>query len=159
QAWILGSVDTLLGYQRWGVYLASQLLVATGFWAVWWLALRIVTPLGALVSVVLLEGVLFLNLMTPNLYPDLIEVPLWALAICAFPRALRRGALVDWAALGLALAAAAYGKYISAVLAAAMIGFMLADPWARRSWRRPGPYLAATLSLLLLLPHLVWAVR
>jgi 4-amino-4-deoxy-L-arabinose transferase-like glycosyltransferase len=159
QAWILGGVNALLGYQRWGVYLASQLLVATGFLAVWSLSRRIVTPAGALVSVVLLEGVLFLNLMTPNLYPDLIEVPLWVLAIWAFHRALRRGTLGAWAVLGLALAAAAYGKYISAVLAAVMIGFMLAEPQARRAWRTPGPYLAAALCLLLLAPHLLWALR
>jgi 4-amino-4-deoxy-L-arabinose transferase-like glycosyltransferase len=159
QAWILGGTDALLGYHRWAVYLASQLLVATGFWAVWRLSLRIVTPAGALVAVVLLEGVLFLNLMTPNLYPDLIEVPLWALAILAFHHALRRGTAGSWLVLGLALAAAAYGKYTSALLAATMAAFMLAEPRARRAWRSPGPYLAAGLCLLLLVPHLVWAVR
>lgn len=159
QAWILGGVDWLLGYQRWAVYLASQLLVAIGFWAVWRLARLIVTPAGALVSVVLLEGVLFLNLMTPNLYPDLIEVPLWALAIWAFHRALRVGTLGRWILLGLALAAAAYGKYTSALLAAVMIAFMLAEPAARRAWRTTGPYVAAALCLVLLVPHLLWAVR
>ncbi|MFO1060701.1 MAG: hypothetical protein U1E53_27480 [Dongiaceae bacterium] len=38
---------------------------------------RIAMPGGALVVVVLLEGVLFLKPMTPSLCPDLIEVPLW----------------------------------------------------------------------------------
>jgi 4-amino-4-deoxy-L-arabinose transferase-like glycosyltransferase len=61
QAWLLGAVDSVSGYQRWAVYLTSQLLIAVAFWAVWKLSRLIVRPLGALVAVVLLEDVLFFN--------------------------------------------------------------------------------------------------
>lgn len=159
QAWLLGAADWLAGYQRWVIYLLSQLLIATGFWAVWRLARLIVSPLGALISVLTLEGVLFFNLMTPNLFPDLIELPFWALATGSFYRALRFRRLHDWVLLGLWLAAAAYAKYVGAVLAAVMIGFILIEPQARRSWRTPGPYVSAGLCLLLLAPHLWWAAQ
>src|SRR5262249_26367816 len=144
---------------RWSVYLLSQLLVAVSLWAVWRLARSIVTPLGALISVLVLEGVLFFNYGTPNLFPGLIELPFWALATWSFFRALpvcrSRGRML----LGLCLAGAAYAKYVGAVLAAVMIGFMLVEPRARRRWRTPGPYLCAGLCLLLLAPHLWWAFR
>jgi 4-amino-4-deoxy-L-arabinose transferase-like glycosyltransferase len=157
QAWILAAVDWLAGYRRWAIFLASQLLVATAFWAVWRLARLVVSPLGALVSVLLLDGVIFFNYNTRNLYPDLIGLPLWTLATLAFYRALRLARLADWAVLGLSLAAAAYGKYTSAILAVVMIGFMLVEPQARRHWRLPGPYLCAGICLLLIAPHLRWA--
>ena len=159
QAWLLGSANWLFDYQRWAVYLLSQLLVAISVWAVWRLGRWIVSPLGALVSVLLLEGVLFFNLVTPNLFPDLIEMPLWALAAWSFYRALRFGLLKDWAILGVLLAATAYGKYVGAVLASVMVGFMLAEPYARRCWRTPGPYLCAGLCVLLLVPHLWWGLQ
>ena len=156
QAWLLGATDWLVGYERWAIYLLSQLLIATGFWAVWRLAGLIVTPLGVLVSVLMLEGVVFFNFMTPNLFPDLIELPFWALATWSLYRALRFGRLLDWVLLSLWLAGAAYAKYVGAVLAMIMIAFMLIEPQARRCWRTAGPYLAAGLCLVLLSPHLWW---
>jgi hypothetical protein len=158
QAWILGGLGELFGNQRWAVYLASQLLITAGFVAVWRLAGLIVTPLGALVSVAMLEGVAFFNLMTPNLFPDLVELPFWALATWSFYRALRFGHRPDWVLLGLWLAGAAYAKYVGAILAVVMIAFMLVEPRARRSWRTAGPYVTAGLCLLLLAPHLWWIV-
>jgi 4-amino-4-deoxy-L-arabinose transferase-like glycosyltransferase len=159
QGWLLGFLDSAFGYQRWVVFLASQALVAICLWAVWRLARLIVTPLGALLSVMLLDGILFFNFASPNLFPDLIELPFWALATWSFYRALRFGRLLDWLLLGLCLAGAAYGKYVSFVLALVMVGFMLLEPQARRVWRTPGPYLCAALCLLLLVPHLWWASR
>lgn len=156
QAWLLGAADWLTDYQRWTVYLLGQLLVASAFCAVWFLARMIVTPLGALVSVLTLEGVLFFDFMTPNVFPDLVVLPFWALATGSFYCALRFRRLRDWALLGVWLAAAAYAKYVAAVLAAVMIGFMLVDPQSRRCWRTAGPYVAAGLCLLLLSPHLWW---
>lgn len=159
QGWLLGFLDGLFGYQRWTVFFASQVLVAICLWAVWRLSRLIVSPLGALLSVMLLDGVLFFNFASPNLFPDLIELPFWALATWSFYRALRFGRRFDWLILGLCLAGAAYGKYVSFVLALVMIGFMAIEPQARRSWRTPGPYLCATLCLLLLTPHLWWALQ
>ena len=133
-------------------------MVAISLVARWRRARLIVTPLGALVAVLVLDGAIFFNFMTPNLYPDLIELPFWALAAWSFYRALRWGRLADWLLLGLWLAGAAYGKYVSALLALTMVGFMLAEPRARRCWRTPGPWLCGALCLALLTPHLWWAI-
>src|SRR5262249_41975996 len=91
QAWFLGLADSLTGSQRCAVYLLSQILVAISLGAVWRLARLIVAPLGALVAVLVLDGVLFFNFLTPNLFPDLIELPFWALSAWSFYRALRWG--------------------------------------------------------------------
>ncbi|MEZ4331932.1 MAG: glycosyltransferase family 39 protein [Myxococcota bacterium] len=159
QAWLIGAVDALSGHRREALFLTSQILVASCLLSVWRLAASIVTPLGALVSVLLLEGVFYLNFGSPNLFPDLIAVPFWAGSIGAFHRALRRQHAVRWAILGLWLAAAAHAKYVSAVLAVVMIAFLIFDPHARRSFRTSGPYLCAGLCLALLVPHLGWAMR
>jgi hypothetical protein len=157
QAWLLESVALVSGRHAWALYLLSQLGVAISFWAVWRLARMVVSPLGALISVLLLEGVVFLNYRTPELNPDVVQLPFWALATLAFYRALRFGRAADWCLLGLWMAVSTYGKYETAVLGLTMVAFMLAEPQARRSWRTAGPYIAACLYVVLLLPHAWWA--
>lgn len=158
QAWIIGATDSLVGYQRWAIYLLSQLLIAVSFFAIWLLARLIVTPIGALISALSLEGIAFFNFMTPNLFPDLIEVPFWALATWSLYRALRYNHRLDWLLLGVWLAGAAYAKYVGAILALVMIGFILIEPQARRCLQKAGPYLTAAVCLFLLSPHLWWVL-
>lgn len=159
QAWLLESAAWLSGWHLWGCFVLSQIIVATSFWAVWRLARCIVSPLGALVSVLLLEGVIWFNFTSPEFNPNVVELPFWALATWFFHRALRHGKNLDWGLVGMWLAIAAYGKYVAAMLAIAMIGFMIVEPRARRSWSTPGPYVCAAVCVALLAPHLWWMVR
>src|SRR5258705_8318291 len=58
QAWFLGLADWLSGYQRWAVYLTSQVLVAISLVALWRLARLIITPLRGLGPGMGLDGTL-----------------------------------------------------------------------------------------------------
>src|SRR5262249_43082965 len=142
------------GDQLWACFLISQLAIAVSFWAIWQLARSIVSPLGALIAVLLLEGTATFTRYSPEFNANIVELPFWALAGWSFHRALRLHRSGDWALLGVWLALAGYGKYVAALLAATMVGFLLLDPLARRSWRTAGPYLCAAICITLLLPHL-----
>ena len=88
--------------------------------------------------------------------PDMPMVFFWALSIQfafsagADPRPQR------WVLLGLALGLGVLSKYSMAILPLALIIAFAATRRGRELLRTPGPYLAAAVGVLVLVPHLVW---
>ncbi len=139
-------------------YLIAQITVLTAFALVWMLARRLVGPAGALVAVLIVDGLHYFNFTAPKFNHDVIQLPFWALAGLAFHGALRGGRMRDWCLLGVALGGALWAKYFVIMLAAPLALFLLIDRDARPALRTAGPYVAALIALLIALPHLVWLI-
>ena len=152
-----------IAYRLFGVdtvyYLIAQVTVLAAFALVWMLARRLVGPAGALVAVLIVDGLHYFNFTAAKFNHDVIQLPFWALAGLAFHGALRGGRLRDWCLLGLALGIALWAKYFVIILAAPLALFLLLDPDARPALRTAGPYVAALVALIVALPHLVWLVE
>lgn len=142
-----------------GFYVMSQVAVLTAFALIWAMARPIVGPLGALVSILIIDGLHYFNYTAPKFNHDVIELPVWALAGVSFHAALRRGRMRHWILLGLALGLALWAKYFVVMLAAPMALFLLIDRDARKALATPGPYVAAALALAVAAPHLAWLVQ
>ncbi len=142
--------------QAWPVYLLSALCVTLAFWAVWRLALDMVAPRVALIAVLLLEGIYYHNFTSPEFNANVVLLPLWALTVLCFWRALSRGNLVFWGLFGLFGALGLLGKYFTAFLILPLGLYLLFDRDSRAIWRTPGPYLAMVVALAVLSPHLAW---
>lgn len=140
-------------------YLVSQVTVLAAFAAVWACARRLVGERGALISVLIVDGLHFFGFTAPKFNHDVTQLPFWALAGFAFHSALRNGRLSHWAVLGFALGGALWAKYFVVVLALPLAMFLCLDPAARRALTTPGPYVAAGVVLLVAAPHLVWLVE
>ncbi|HEY2135857.1 MAG TPA: glycosyltransferase family 39 protein, partial [Xanthobacteraceae bacterium] len=144
-------------------YLIAQITVLAAFWLVWVLARRLVGARGALVAVLIVDGLHYFNFTAPKFNHDVMQLPFWALAGLAFHGALlgatpgRR--LCDWILVGLACGLALWAKYFVIVLAAPLALFLLLDRDARGALRTPGPYVAVLVGLVVALPHLVWLVQ
>ena len=141
-----------------GLYLTAQTAVLTALALVWATARRIVGEIGALCAVLVVDGLHFFNFTAPKFNHDVVQLPLWALAGFSFHAALRGGRTVQWALLGLALGLAAWAKYFVVVLAAPLALFLLIDPRARAHFRTRGPYVAAAVAFVVILPHVVWLI-
>jgi 4-amino-4-deoxy-L-arabinose transferase-like glycosyltransferase len=137
-------------------YALGQISVLSAFAAVWALTLRVASPAAALASVVIIDGLHYFNCTSPKFNHDVVQLPFWALAGLAFHGALRTGAYRHWVMLGVALGLAFWAKYFVVVLALPLVVFLVADPRARRSLSTPGPWVAATITLAIAAPHLVW---
>ncbi|MFQ5939906.1 MAG: glycosyltransferase family 39 protein, partial [Alphaproteobacteria bacterium] len=111
---------------------------------------------GALLSVLLLEGVYYFNYTGPEFNPNVLQLPLWGLIGWSSARALRHGRLADWGRLGLWAGLSLLAKYGAAVLLAPIGVFLLAHPKARHHLMKPGPYAAVLVGLVVLAPHLLW---
>ena len=158
-AWIARGVTVLAGGSPVGMYLAACGCVVVSFWAAWRLGRAMMSPTAALLGVVLLECCYYFNFEAMLLNNNTVLYPLWALSVLAFYHALCRGQLRYWIAFGVCVGLGMLTKYAMGILPAAMLVFMLFDHRARAAWRTPGPYLAAVVGLLIVSPHLWWAVE
>jgi hypothetical protein len=156
--WIVEVVYRVVGAD-FAYYLVSQITVVAAFAAVWACARQIVGASGALLSVLIIDGLHYYGYTAPKFNHDVIQLPFWALAGYAFHAAMRHRLLSHWALLGFALGAALWAKYFVVALALPLAVFICVDRDARRTLVTPGPYVAAAVALLVALPHLVWLVE
>ncbi|HEX3937900.1 MAG TPA: glycosyltransferase family 39 protein [Xanthobacteraceae bacterium] len=147
-------------YRSFGVdgayYALAQAVVVIAFALVFVTARRMVGATGALVGVLIIDGMHYFQYTAVKFNHDVIQLPFWALAGYSFHAALRRGRLGHWALLGVAFGGALWAKYFVVVLAAPYALFLLFDREARRALATPGPWLALGLALLIALPHVIW---
>jgi hypothetical protein len=142
----------------WVYYLIAQATVLAAFALVWLMARRLVGAAGALVAVLIVDGLHYFNFTAPKFNHDVIQLPFWALAGLAFHGALRGGRMRDWCLLGVAGGIALWAKYFVVMLALPMAAFLILDRDARPALRTAGPYVAALIAVAIALPHLVWLV-
>jgi hypothetical protein len=140
-------------------YALAQLAVIGAFAAIFMTARPLVGGVGALVSVLILDGLHYFHFTAAKFNHDVIQLPLWALAGFAFHAALKHGRLLHWVLLGLAIGLALWAKYFVAVLAAPLALFLLFDRDARKALATPGPYVALVVAAVVMAPHLLWLVR
>jgi hypothetical protein len=156
--WMVEIAYRLIG-RDFAYYLLAQLVVVTCFAFVYLAALPVVGAAGALVSVLIIDGMHYFNFTSPKFNHDVIQLPFWALAGLAFLRALQTGRLHWWALLGVAIGGALWAKYFVVILAVPIALYLVFDAKARRAWLTPGPYVAAAVALIVMAPHLIWLVK
>ncbi|MBV9575932.1 MAG: glycosyltransferase family 39 protein, partial [Gammaproteobacteria bacterium] len=126
--WLTALATYIDGQSGWMVYLFSQISVAICFWATWQLAKKILTPLYAFISILILEGVQYYNFHAIDFNDNTLELGLWALTIYFFYKALcahtKRSAGIAWILTGLFAALGMMAKYYTAALLAAMALFL-----------------------------------
>jgi 4-amino-4-deoxy-L-arabinose transferase-like glycosyltransferase len=137
-------------------YALAQIVVLIAFALVFATARPLVGATGALVAVLIIDGLHYFQYTAVKFNHDVVQLPFWALAGYAFHAALKRGRLGYWVLLGIAFGGALWAKYFVIMLAVPYALFMLFDRDARRALATPGPWLALAVALLIASPHVVW---
>src|SRR5690242_6889413 len=156
--WLVEIVYRLIGHD-FAYYLLAQAAVVAALWLVFLTAKPIAGPIGALIAVLIVDGLHYFNYTAVKFNHDVIQLPFWALAGFAFHRALRGGWLGHWLLLGLAIGMSLWAKYFVVVLAVPLAAFLLFDEDERKTLATPGPSSAAAAALLVVAPHLVWLAQ
>jgi 4-amino-4-deoxy-L-arabinose transferase-like glycosyltransferase len=138
------------------LYALSQVAVVVAFAMVWLTARPLIGTAGAFAAILIIDGMNYFNTSATKFNHNVAELPLWALAGFAFYAALRRDKLRFWILLGIALGLAWWAKYFMVILAAPLALFLLIDREARRRLARPGPWIAAAVTLIIAAPNLLW---
>src|ERR1700674_459877 len=156
--WLVEAAYRLFGHDL-AYYALAQVTVIAAFVAVWATARPLVGPLGALLAILIADGLHFFNYTAAKFNHDVVQLPLWALAGYAYHRALRGQRLGPWLVLGASIGLAVWAKYFVIVLALPLGLFLLLDREARKALRTPGPYLALLAALVVMAPHLLWLAQ
>jgi 4-amino-4-deoxy-L-arabinose transferase-like glycosyltransferase len=153
--WLIEIAHRLIGHD-FAYYALAQAAVVAAYALIWTTARPLVGPVGALVALLIVDGLHYFHYTAAKFNHDVIQLPLWALAGYAYRGALREGRLISWALLGIALGAALWAKYFVVVLALPLALFLLIDRDARQALKTPGPYLAGMAALVVGAPHIWW---
>ncbi len=142
-----------------GPFLLSQLAIAATYWLVYRLGREMMPARQALAGTLLLAGVYYFSIPTPEFNHNVAQMPVWAWATFSYFKALETRRLSWWAMLGLAAGAAVLTKYASAVLFLAMLAHMLSTRKMAAALVSPGPYVAVAVMAAVISPHVLWLVR
>src|SRR5215467_9524212 len=153
--WLIEAVHSVFDADI-AYYATAQIAVLVSFALVFALARPLVGATGALIAVLIIDGLHYFQYTAVKFNHDVIQLPFWALAGYAFHAGLRRGGLGPWCLLGFAMGGALWAKYFVVVLAVPYALFMLFDRQARRAFATPGPWLAVCVTLIVAAPHIVW---
>ena len=156
--WMVQATYRVAGHD-FAYYFLAQAAVVAAFTLIWKMARPLVGPLGALVAVLIVDGLHYFNYTAAKFNHDVIQLPFWALAGFAFHRALRGRQSADWVLLGIAVGIALWAKYFVVVLAVPLALFVLIDRDAQKALATPGPYVAVVAALVVMAPHLIWLVQ
>jgi 4-amino-4-deoxy-L-arabinose transferase-like glycosyltransferase len=153
--WLVEIAHRLFGADI-AYYALAQASVVIAFALVFATARPLVGATGALVAVLIIDGMHYFGYTAVKFNHDVIQLPFWALAGYAFHAALKQGRLGHWLLVGVAFGGALWAKYFVVILAAPYALFMVFDPQARRALATRGPWLAVAVALLIASPHVWW---
>ena len=158
-AWVIWLGTAIFGNDEFGVRIGAFVcgLVAMGY--LYALACNLYDKSTGIRAVLLL-AVLPLGFVTAALMtPDAPLMAAWAATLYYMERALLADQRSAWLGMGIAFGLGILSKYTLGLLGLAALVFVILDPGSRRWFRRPHPYLAASLALLLFSPVIIWNVE
>jgi 4-amino-4-deoxy-L-arabinose transferase-like glycosyltransferase len=156
--WIVEVTYRLFGPDLFYYALSQATIVAT-FALVWVMGRQLVGAAGALIAILIIDGLHYFQFTAPKFNHDVVQLPFWALAGLSYWAALRQGRIRHWVLLGLAIGIAAWAKYFVVVLVLPLALFALFDRDARRVLLTPGPWIASAVALVVMAPHAVWLLQ
>ena len=139
-----------------GLYALSQICIVIALWAVFTLGRSVIGTRHAVLGILLMVGIAAFTVPSPAFGPAVLAIPLWALALMLYWRALGEGKRGDWFLLGIDLGLLLLTHYAGIVLIALLVVFTPFTAKGRRALRHPEPWLAIVLLVIVIVPHAAW---
>src|SRR5690349_4685859 len=128
-----------------GVYVLSQLCVIVTFWAVYQLGALTVGERHAALATLLMAGVTMLSVPTPDFGPAILSMPLWALALLHFWRAIGLDQRGYWYALAIDIGLLLLTTYMGLILTALLLIFAFVTGRGTVQLRTMHPWIAGVI--------------
>jgi hypothetical protein len=154
--WLAEIAFVLAGRSVVGVYLLSQVCVVVTYWAVFALGRSIVGAQHAALAVLMMVGVAAFTVPTPEFGPVILTMPLWALILLHYWRAVGERRRAYWLPLAIEIGLLLLTTYVGSLLIALLVLFALADREARVALKSFDPLIAVVVAGIVMGPHLIW---
>jgi dolichol-phosphate mannosyltransferase len=155
-AWLIRAGVALAGNDEFGVRLGAIVCAAVGSTFTYRLTRNLFDAKSAAAALILAQSLPFFFLAGFLMTPDAPLAAAWAATLFYLERALVARDARAWWGVGVALGLGMISKYSIGLLVPVIAIFLVVDRPSRLWWRRPQPYLAALLAVLVFAPVLVW---
>jgi len=146
----------IFGNNDWAYYFLSQIFVLISFLFVWKFSNEILgDKTYSLISVLLLSGIYFYNFTTPEFNVNVSQLPFWVLSVYFFWKGLNLNKNIHWILFGFFSALGFLSKYLFIYILLALFIFYILN-FKKYKHSLKGYFLSILISLILLIPHLVW---
>lgn len=138
------------------LYVLSQLLVCGGLLYIYKLATCFLQKEQALIAAIFMEGIAYYSFVTPEYNCNIVALFLWPACAYYFYQGIKNNRLYDWLIFGFFAGLNVINKYVSGILLFCLGLYLLGTKEGRnilKSWKI---YCGAFLSLVIIMPHLVW---
>jgi hypothetical protein len=139
-----------------GPFLLSQIAVVVTGVFVFLLGRAMMPARWAAVGTLLLAGVFYFSVPTPEFNNNVSQMPFWAGTSLAYFMALKTRRMTWWLMLGVSAALGVLCKYSTGLLLITVLLHAASSHEGRSVFRSSGPYVAVAVCLALLTPHLLW---
>jgi hypothetical protein len=157
--WLAEVAFVMTGGHVFGVYLLSQVCVVIAYSAVFALGRSIVGAHHAALAVLMMAGIAVFTLPTPEFRPAILAMPLWAIILLHYWRAVGEQQRGYWLALAVEIGLLLLTTYSGLLLLGLLALFTVANKRARATLRTTEPWLAVFVVVILLFPHLLWLTK
>lgn len=143
-------------YNPYSLYVLSQILVVGGLIYIYKLARCFLSRDKSVIATVMMEGVAYYSLVTPEYNCNIVALFLWPACTYHFYQGIKNNRLDDWLAFGVFAGLNLLNKYVSGALLLSLALYLLFSRQGRArlySWK---PYFSAAIVLALFMPHFVW---
>jgi len=155
-AWLIRAGTAVFGTSEFGVRSGAVLSGAIASFFVFRSARELYDKKSAWIAVLIMQLIPAAFLSGFFMTPDTPLMACWAATLYFLQRALLGGHAKAWWGVGIALGLGLVSKYTVGVLAPATLCFLILDAPSRRWLRRPLPYIALILALVIFSPVIVW---
>ncbi len=155
-AWLIRLTTALAGDGPFGVRLAAPFLHAVTAMMLYLTGRHLFDERVGVWSAAVYATLPAVSLSAVIASTDAVLLTFWSIALYAFVRAVDGDRLAWWAGCGVAVGLALLSKYAAVAFPASALLYMLLSRQRRPLLRRPGPYLALALGVLVLAPNLAW---
>jgi hypothetical protein len=156
--WLAEIVFRLTGRSMFAIYLLSQICVVVTYWAVFRLGRAIVGAQQAAIAVLLMVGISTFTVATPEFGPVILAMPLWAMTLLHYWLVVEERRPGYAIALAIDVGLILLTTYAGIVLVGLLVVFTCVNARARPILRASDLWPAGIAAVVLLIPHLYWAV-
>lgn len=154
--WIAGLWFKIFPVTDWPTYALAMTTVSIGLVICWSIALRVVEPRRAFISVVMLAIYPIFNFKGFKYNPDLLQLVTLPLVVLAYLHAFEKRSWRSGVWLGLAGALALMTKYWVLTMIGALGLAALTHPERAKFLGSPAPWVAIATLAVAMVPHLIW---
>ena len=170
QGWVVEILGLIFLRAEFVPYLAAQIAAVLSVWGIWKLAQKFLSPQLALVAALAMLSYLYFNLDSTLYNNRTFMRSFWILAVYFLYCAIENNTATEnnaaagnkyryWVLTGIMLGLGLACKLTSFLLVFTILAYMFLDPYARKFWKTPGPYLSTGICFLMFLPFLIWFMK